>query len=300
MEDVLHAKPTLSWQGVEMVAFGPFGMKGAPDHFFRNDSRHASSTRRPRRGCRIARSASGSPCAPSDFDDDGDIDVYVANDSDPNYLYRNEGNGHFKEIGTWSFSAFDENGAAQASMGVAFGDVDGDGVPDLFVTNFSEDFSTLYKGLGDGLFEDVREPRASGRMTFRPCRGARRSPTSTTTAISTSWSPTGTSTRRSTRTRSSSAPTRSGTCSLENRGAAGATPMFRDVTGEAGPGLRRARASSRGLAVGDYDNDGRLDLLITHLDRPPELLHNEGARRRVAHRRHRGPERRRRSRSGPA
>ena len=67
----------------------------------------------------------------------------------------------------------------------------------------------------------------------------------------------------------------------ENRGP-GAAPTFRDATAEAGPGFAE-RWSSRGLAVGDYDNDGKLDLLITHLDAPPSLLHNTGADRRVAH-----------------
>ena len=61
-----------------------------------------------------------------DFDDDGDTDVFVANDSDPNYLYRNEGNGTFKEVGTWSGCALDEKGAAQASM-VGCLDIDGRG-----------------------------------------------------------------------------------------------------------------------------------------------------------------------------
>ena len=89
--------------------------------------------------------ASGFGVRALDFDDDGDLDVFVANDSDPNYLYRNEGNGTFKEIGTWSGCALDENGAAQASMGVAVGDVMGHGRFDIFVTNFAEDFSTLYR-----------------------------------------------------------------------------------------------------------------------------------------------------------
>ena len=94
----------------------------------------------------------------ADVDDDGDLDVYVANDSDPNYLYRNDGTGHFKEVGVPSFAAFDGNGAAQASMGIAMGDADGDGFLDMFVTAFSEDFSTLYKGLGRRLLLR-REPR---------------------------------------------------------------------------------------------------------------------------------------------
>ena len=103
----------------------------------------------------------------ADFDGDGDLDVYVANDSDPNYLYRNDGKGHFKEVGTWAGCALDENGAAQAGMGVAVGDVTGDGLLDIFVTNFAEDFSTLYRGLPGGLFEDVSRKTGVGPTTFK-------------------------------------------------------------------------------------------------------------------------------------
>src|SRR6185436_20553344 len=81
----------------------------------------------------------------ADLDGDGDVDLYVANDSDPNYLYQNDGTGHFKDIGVTSLTAFDGNGLAQASMGIAVGDVDGDGIRDFVVSNFAEDFSTLYK-----------------------------------------------------------------------------------------------------------------------------------------------------------
>src|SRR5262249_15598278 len=106
----------------------------------------------------------------ADFDDDGRPDLYVANDSDPNYLYRNEGNGHFREIGVTSLAAFDANGASQASMGIAGGDVDGDGTLRLFVPNFSEDFATLYKGLGHAFFEDVSKTTGVGPLTYRPLK----------------------------------------------------------------------------------------------------------------------------------
>ena len=167
LESVLEAKRTLSWRGLETVAVGPFGLKGAPDHFFRNEGgRFVDATAEA--GLVDKALGFGFGVRAADFDGDGRPDLYVANDSDPNYLYRNEGKGVFKEVGTWAGAALDENGAAQASMGIAVGDVDGDGVLDLFTTNFSEDFSTLYRGVGDGLFEDVSKASGVGPATFRP------------------------------------------------------------------------------------------------------------------------------------
>jgi enediyne biosynthesis protein E4 len=273
MEGVLQAKRSLSWKGLEMVASGPFGMTGAPDHFFRNDGgRFADATIAA--GMQDRALAFGLGVRAFDFDQDGDVDVFVANDSDPNYLYRNEGNGTFKEVGTWSGCALDEKGAAQASMGVAVGDVIGHGRFDILVTNFAEDFSTLTAALPDGLFEDVSRSTGIGPMTFR----------------SLSW---GTAfadldndgdldiviANGHIYPQVDEHPELVGTYAqtnllAENRGP-GAMPMFRDVTSEAGSGFAE-RWSSRGLAVGDYDNDGRLDLLITHLDAPPSLLHNTG------------------------
>ena len=159
-------------------------------------------------------------------------------------------------------------------MGLAVGDVDGDGVLDLFTTNFSEDFSTLYRGLGDGLFEDVSKRSGVGPATFR----------------SLSW---GTAfadldndgdldlivANGHIYPQIDRHPELIGTYAqrnllLENRSAPGA-PLFADVTAEAGPGFERLR-SNRGVAVGDFDNDGGLDILISSLDSPPTLLHNEG------------------------
>jgi hypothetical protein len=170
LEDVLKAKRTLLVaRPSSRSRSGPFGLKGAPDHFFRNDKgRFVEATEAA--GMKDLALGFGFAVRAADFDDDGRPDVYVANDSDPNYLYRNEGNGRFKEIGVTSFSAFDGNGMAQASMGVALGDADGDGIPDLFVTNFSEDFATLYKGLGHAFFEDASKTTGVGPLTFRPLK----------------------------------------------------------------------------------------------------------------------------------
>jgi hypothetical protein len=273
LQSVLDAEPTLDWKGLEKVAFGPFGMKGAADHFFRNENGTRFVDATAEAGLEDKALGFGFAVRAIDYDDDGDLDIYVANDSDPNYLYRNEGNGVFKEVGTWAGCALDRNGAAQAGMGATAGDLTGDGIADIFVTNFAQDFSTLYRGLGRGAFEDASSETGVGPMTFR----------------SLSWGTAavdldndgdldlvianghiypqidrhpeviGTYAQR--------------TLLLENLGPA-ARPMFRDATAEAGPGFEPLRAG-RGLAAGDYDNDGDVDMLVTNLDGPPALLRND-------------------------
>ena len=91
----------------------------------------------------------------SDLDDDGDIDLYVANDQAPNNLYRNLGSGRFQNTALADGVAFNEDGRAQAGMGVDSGDYDNDGLFDLHVTNFSHDYNTLYQNSGAGYFLDV-------------------------------------------------------------------------------------------------------------------------------------------------
>ncbi len=141
-------------------------MKGAPDHYFRNDNgRFVDATLES--GLEDKALGFGFSVRVADFNGDGFPDIYVANDSDPNYLYRNDGKGRFSEVGTWTGCALDENGAAQASMGVAVGDANGDGLLDIFVNNFSEDFSTLYRGLAGGLFEDVSRKSGVGPATYK-------------------------------------------------------------------------------------------------------------------------------------
>jgi hypothetical protein len=277
LEDVLRARPTLSWRGLEQVALGPFGLKGAPDSFFRNvKGRFVDATEEA--GMKDSALGFGFAVRAADFDDDGDLDVYVANDSDPNYLYRNDGRGRFQEVGVPSSVAFDGNGAAQASMGIATGDADGDGILDLFVTNFSEDFSTLYKGLGDGFFSDVSRETGLGPITFRPLSWGTALADFDNDGDLDLAVANGHIYPQIDRHPEIVGTFRQRNLLLENRSVrddgAPTQTLFRDVTGEAGPGFQLQRAH-RGLAVGDFDNDGRQDLLITALDEPPELLRNE-------------------------
>ncbi len=86
---------------------------------------------------------------------DGKIDIYVANDRDAHFLYLNNGDGTFRDVSEDSGAAFDIEGQAQAGMGVDAEDVDGDGRPELFVTNFADEYDTLYRNLGRGYFLDA-------------------------------------------------------------------------------------------------------------------------------------------------
>jgi hypothetical protein len=282
LESVLQARPSLSWRGLEQVAFGPFGLKGAPDHFFRNlKGRFVDATEEA--GLRDMALGFGFAVRAADFDDDGDDDVYVANDSDPNYLYRNDGHGHFKEVGVPSSAAFDANGAAQASMGLAVDDADGDGILDIVATNFSEDFATLYRGLGGGFFEDVSRTTGVGPATRLPLKWGTALADLDNDGDLDLVVADGHIYPQIDRHPEIIGAYRQRNLLLENRSVradlpAGAPPetLFRDASDDAGPGFRILR-SHRGLAVGDFDDDGRLDLLVTALDEPPELLHNEGS-----------------------
>ena len=124
------------------------------DHLFRNDGDGTFTDVSRAAGFEVPEGP-GLGVAVADFDEDGRLDVFVANDSRPNFLFRNLGGLRFEEVGVTAGLAYDGDGHATASMGVVADDLDGDGLIDIFHTNFLNEPDTLARNLGGGLFEDV-------------------------------------------------------------------------------------------------------------------------------------------------
>lgn len=272
LEEVLFAKPTLRWEGL-MVMLGPFGLDGLGNRYFRNlgDGRFEDATEES--GLKDAGLFYSFAVSALDLDGDRDLDLYVTNDSNPNYLYRNGGDGVFEEVGLWSGAALDEMGNAQAGMGMAAGDLDNDGLLDLFVSNFWKDVSTFYRNLGDFVFQDATQELGLRQSTYLPL----------------SWGTTLSDfdldgdldlfvANGHIFPQADQAPPSSQTSFKQaNLLLLNEAGRFVDVTDRSGPGLEVVE-SSRGLAVGDIDSDGDLDLAVSNVDAPPTLLRNDSAR----------------------
>jgi hypothetical protein len=273
LDQVLRAKPTLEWHG-EMVMLGPFGLEGKRNEYFENTGNGVFRKATDKAGLTDKGSFFSFGVAALDVDGDGDLDLYVANDSNPNYLYRNEGNGTFKEVGLWSGVALDAGGAAQAGMGVAAGDVDNDGDPDLLVTNFAQDASTLYRNEGNCLFTDVSEAAGVKAPTYRPLSWGVVLEDLDLDGDLDAYIANGHIYPQADKNREAMTSYAQTNLLLMNRG----DGRFTDASRDAGPGLAVTR-SSRGVAAGDIDNDGDIDLVVSNIDAPPTILVNETARR---------------------
>jgi hypothetical protein len=136
------------------VACGPPGLKGGRNALYRNRGDGTFEDVSERAGISAAAGTYGLGVSTLDFDDDGWVDVYVANDSNPSALYRNNRNGTFTDIGVRAGCAYSQDGKPQAGMGIAIGDYDRNGTMDLVKTNFAGDTTTLYANTGDGFCED--------------------------------------------------------------------------------------------------------------------------------------------------
>lgn len=148
------------------VACGPRGLPGLPDFFYHNEGNGKFREVSAEIGVADTIRAYGLGVVWLDFDNDGWPDIFVANDSMPNYLWHNRRNGTFEEIGIEVGCALSADGLAQSNMGVAVGDYDNDGWLDLFVTHFSEDYNTLYHN-NRGQFEDVSCQAGLGTIGYK-------------------------------------------------------------------------------------------------------------------------------------
>jgi hypothetical protein len=205
-----------------------------------------------------------------DYNDDGWLDLFVADDSSPNLLYQNQKDGTFKEVAFPAGVAVSEDGSEQGSMGVAVGDYENRGSFSLFVTNFSEEYNALYRDEGDH-FSDVsfRSKTAASSLPYVGWGTAffdyDNDGWEDLIAVNGHVYPQLDKTKLG-----ASAGYRQRKLLYHNRG----DGTFDEVAADFGPALTEERVS-RGLAVGDLDDDGRLDIVINDLDGSAQLLHNE-------------------------
>jgi hypothetical protein len=203
-----------------------------------------------------------------DADGDGWPDIYVACDSTAATLFRNNRDGTFADVAVASGVAYSEFGNEQAGMGLAVADLDGDGRLDLFKTHFADDIPALYRNLGGGLFEDVATAfgLATENRYVEWGTGA--------VDLDDDGRPdllyaTG-NVYPEIEAQMPEYPHRGPKIVFRNLG----DGHFEDVSTRSGPGAT-APHSSRGVAFGDYDNDGDLDVLVMNMNEPPSLLRND-------------------------
>lgn len=271
IEEVLSATRTTTWRDKVKVMVGPFGLRGGRDQFFRNQGDGTFIDATDAVGMTDLAESYGLGVIAGDLDLDGDIDVYVANDSNPNFLYRNDGDGTFTEIGAWSGAGLSGEGIAQAGMGVDAADFDEDGLPEVLVANFTQDTATLYHNEGNLLFTDLTARLGLKAITYNDLKWGcaffdydQDADLDIVIANGHIYP------------QVDDEPSLGETYRQRSRLLRNDNGALTDVSRDAGPGFQQA-ASQRGLALGDYDDDGDLDLLITAIDEPPLLLRNDSS-----------------------
>ena len=256
------------WKNVEVYC-GPVGLLPAADVFYRNegDGTFVDGTRE---AGLTGVEYYGMSALFGDIDDDGWPDIFVADDSTPNLLFRNQGDGRFAEIALMAGVAYSGEGVKQGCMGAAMGDYDGDGRTDILVTNFADEHNTLYRNDGDGFFTDRSfAARLAAVGGYQVAWGAaffdldndgdkdvfvangHTYPQADLPQVNSSY--------------------RETNFLFENEGGG----VFSEVGAKAGPGLALKQVS-RGSSIADYDDDGDLDIFVLNLNDRPNLLRNEG------------------------
>ena len=249
------------------VYCGPQGMEGAADVLYRNDGKGRFEDVTRASGVAAANSYYGLGVVPEDFDNDGDTDLFIANDETPNVLFDNDGDGTFTDVAVTRGVAFSGEGEEESGMGVDAADYDDDGDVDLYVTNFYKETNTLYENDGRGLFVDATDRLGLGAPTLNLL----------------GW---GTRFFDCDNDGDQDLFVANGHVYPQVDAAEVTTYAQRNqlfVNGDEGrfweaegwlDGARVERVS-RGASFADYDNDGDVDVFVVNLNDTPTLLRNE-------------------------
>ncbi len=261
------------------VYCGPDSYNGVADVLYHNNGRQADGsitfTDATSSSGVLNPAGKGLGVSVCDYDNDGDVDIYVANDMVRNFLYENQGNGSFKDVSLLTGAGYNEAGQAEAGMGTDFGDFNQDGLMDVLVTNYQGETNTLYVNEGSGLFADVALSTGIGRPSWRYLGWGVRffdynndgdldifvANGHINTNIA-EWDDIGTYAQKN--------------LLFDNSGPDATPPfVFREISDRMSRDFLQEEVS-RGAAFGDYDNDGDMDILVTNVGDAPNLLRNDG------------------------
>ena len=266
---VFGSSKTCSYKGIR-VQCGPRGLLGERDYFYLNNGDGTFTEAAEKIGVSDKNKYYGLGVVFADYDNDGWLDLYVANDSSPNYLYKNNRNGTFSDVSFETGTSYSGAGEEQGSMGVAMADYDADGLQDIFVTNFESEQNTLYRNLGGNKgFLDV-SAAAGVAQPAKPFVG---------------WGTAFVDFDNDTRldlfvVNGHVYPQMELVKSETVLGFRQAMLLHRNLGGKfedlsKASGLRELPMfSSRGAAFGDLNNDGLIDVVVTNLGEKPLVLLN--------------------------
>ena len=263
------SRPTCQYHGIA-VQCGPRGLKGSGDALYHNNGNGTFTEVAKAAGVDDPQKFFGLTAVWSDFNNDGLLDLFVANDGEPNYLYRNDGNGHFTDVALDAGVAVNVDGSEQANMGLALGDYEHKGLFSVAITHFSEEYAALYRNNGNLNFTDVSSSSGIARGTT-PYVGwgdaffdvdndgwpdlilvnGHVYPQVDTKDIGTTF--------------------REPKLLYLNQH----DGTFRDASKLAGAAIQVPQVS-RGLAVGDLFNDGHLEIVVENLEGEPMILRPQG------------------------
>jgi hypothetical protein len=260
--------PVCQWKGIPTMC-GPRGLPGDTNLLYHNNGDGTFSDVSEKSGILKPGPRYSITPVSYDFDNDGWPDIYVAVDSQPSILFRNNHDGTFTDVAVIAGCAYSENGHEQAGMGIGVADYDCDGWFDIFKTNFADDTCNLYHNNGDGTFNDVTFASGIGVNNQYVAWGC-----GFLDYDNDGW-------QDLLQVNGHVYPEIEG----HDTGQTFKNPRlvyknlgdgrFKDVSSEMGPGISE-HFSSRGAAFGDYDNDGDIDAVILNMNDLPSLLRNDG------------------------